>query len=134
MAGWLDSKMLTLLEGGLDGLSLRNKVLADNIANVDTPNFKRSDVDFDKVLQAAMGDEDAGTLELKRTSPRHLAGVPLAGDGFVVPDLGTAFRNDGNNVDIDSEMTKLAENTLQYNALARALTSQFALLKQATES
>ena len=55
MSSWLDTKVLNILEGGLDGLSLRNKVLADNIANVDTPNFKKSDVNFEAVLQTAIG-------------------------------------------------------------------------------
>jgi len=130
MAGWLDTKIFTLLEGGLDGLSLRNKVLADNIANVDTPNFKRSDVNFEQVLQNAMQKKDPGHLELKRTSPRHLEGAALMSSQFVIQDNSTTFRNDGNNVDIDLEMTRLAENTLQYNALARSLTSHLGMLRQ----
>ncbi|RNC29538.1 MAG: Flagellar basal body rod protein FlgB [Candidatus Dichloromethanomonas elyunquensis] len=134
MAGWLDSKILTLLEGGLDGLSLRNKVLADNIANVDTPNFKRSDVNFENVLQAALGGEDPGQLELKRTSPLHLSGFAVSGADFVIQDQSTSYRNDGNNVDIDAEMTKLAENTIEYNALTRSLSSHLALLRQVIQS
>jgi len=134
VAGWLDSKILTLLEGGLDGLSLRNKVLADNIANVDTPNFKRSDVNFENVLQAALGGEDPGQLELKRTSPLHLSGFAVSGADFVIQDQSTSYRNDGNNVDIDAEMTKLAENTIEYNALTRSLSSHLALLRQVIQS
>jgi flagellar basal-body rod protein FlgB len=49
---------------------------------------------------------------------------------FVIQDNSTTFRNDGNNVDIDLEMTRLAENTLQYNALARSLTSHLGMLRQ----
>ncbi|NLI92199.1 MAG: flagellar basal body rod protein FlgB [Peptococcaceae bacterium] len=134
MAGWINSKLFTLMEGGLDGLSLRNKVLANNIANVDTPNFKRSDVNFENVLQSALGKGDAGYLELKRTSPSHLSGIATSAGSFVIQDQSTSYRNDGNNVDIDSEMTKLAENTLQYNAIARSLSSHLAMLKQAIQS
>lgn len=134
MAGWLDTKIFTLLEGGLDGLSLRNRVLADNIANADTPGFKRSDVNFGNVLQAALGNQDPGQLELKRTSPRHLPGTGSLNGNFVILDQTTTIRNDGNNVDIDQEMTNLAENTLQYNALARSLTSHLAMLRQVIQS
>jgi flagellar basal-body rod protein FlgB len=130
MAGWTDSKIFTLLEGGLDGLSLRNKVLADNIANVDTPNFKRSDINFEEVLQQALKVKDAGHIELQRTSPRHLPGIGISGDSLIIKDKRTTFRNDGNNVDIDMEMARLAQNTLEYNALSRSFTSHLAMLRQ----
>lgn len=130
MSGWMDSKLFTLLEGGLDGLGLRHRVLVDNIANNDTPNFKRSDVDFEKLLQAGMNKKDPGQIELKRTLPSHLPGVPLSSGQFVVQDKSTSFRNDGNNVDIDLEMTRLAQNTLHYNALSRSLTSHLTQLRQ----
>ncbi len=130
MSNWLDSKIFTLLEGGLDGLSLRQKVLADNIANVDTPKFKRSDIDFDRILLAAIQSKDVGDIELRRSSPKHFSGVGMTGGNFVIQDKSTTFRNDGNNVDIDLEMAKLAENTIQYNALTRSLTSHITMLRQ----
>lgn len=133
MAGWLDSKIMQILEGGLDGLSVRNKVLADNIANNDTPNFKRSDLDFNNFLQNALGASTPGQIELKRTSPLHLQGIAGQAGGYIIQDQSTTFRNDGNNVDIDQEMTKLAENTLQYNALTRALSTQLGIYKQAVQ-
>lgn len=130
MANWLDSKLFTLLEAGLDGLSLRNKVIADNIANVDTPNFKRSDVNFDKILQAALANKDSSSIQLRTTNPVHIPAVGLSAEGFMIQDNRTTFRNDGNNVDIDTEMAKLAENTLHYNALSTALSSHINLLRQ----
>jgi len=132
MAGWLDSKIFTLLEGGLQALDLRHKVLADNIANVDTPNFKRSDVNFEQVLRSALTGE-SGNLELKRTSERHLSGIALTNQ-FVYADNSTSMRNDGNNVDIDLEMTRLVENTLHYNALARAYTAHLSMYKQVIQN
>lgn len=134
MAGWLDTKIFNIMEGGLDGTSLRNRVLADNIANEDTPRFKRSDVNFENVLQAALKTKDAGQIDLKRTSSRHLPGIGMPGGDFVIQDLSTTIRNDGNNVDIDREMVYLAENTLQYNAIARSLTSHLGMLRQAIQS
>lgn len=130
MVNWIDSKVFTLLEGGLDGLGLRNRVLADNVANVDTPGFKRSDVQFDKVLEAALQKKDAGQIMLKTTYPQHMKATGLTSTNFVIQDQNTTFRNDGNNVDIDMEMTKLAENTLHYNALTRSLSSHLAMLRQ----
>jgi len=134
MGNWLDSSVLKLLEGGLDGLSLRNKVIADNIANVDTPGFKRSDVNFNEVLQAALGKEGLAGIELRRTSPGHLPGIGTFSGNFVIKDTSTTFRNDGNNVDIDMEMARLAQNTLHYNALSTALTSHLMMLRQVIQS
>ncbi|HHV64782.1 MAG TPA: flagellar basal body rod protein FlgB [Peptococcaceae bacterium] len=134
MASWLDSKVLNLLESGLNGLSLRHKVLADNIANVDTPNFKRSDVDFQQVLQAILKDGETKSIELKRTLPGHLSGVGTWSNDLVIQDYSTSFRNDGNNVDIDQEMSRLAQNTLQYNALATSLTAHLNMLRQVIQS
>ncbi|MCM1567372.1 MAG: flagellar basal body rod protein FlgB [Dehalobacter sp.] len=134
MAGWLDSPIFNLLEGGLDGLGLRQRVLADNIANNDTPDFKRSDVSFDKILQATM-DSMNNTAVVSGTEPGHIpiTGTGLTSNGFVVKDENTTYRNDGNNVDIDLEMTRLAENTLQYNSLSRMLTMHLSMLKQAIQ-
>lgn len=128
MPGWLDSPNLTALEKGLDASSLRQKVLADNVANVDTPNFKRSDVDFQAVLNSALGNNEA-SLPLKRTSPRHLPGVAEPASPAVVQDNSTTLRNDGNNVDIDREMANVAENGIYYNSLTQALSSQLGLLR-----
>ncbi|WP_434511477.1 flagellar basal body rod protein FlgB [Desulfitobacterium sp. AusDCA] len=128
MAGWLDGPMLTALEKGLDASSLRQKVLSDNVANVDTPNFKRSDVDFQTVLGSVIGDE-GGDLPLKVTMPQHIAETPNSGQKTVVTDQSSTFRNDGNNVDIDREMANVAENGLYYNSVTQAITSQLGLLR-----
>lgn len=128
MAGWLDNPLLTLLEKGLDASSLRQKVLANNVANVDTPGFKRSDVDFSAVLGEAMGERSAA-LPLKATSEKHLPGVTESAQSSVVTDNSTTLRNDGNNVDVDREMTNVAENGLYYNATTQVISSQLGLLR-----
>ncbi|MHB8926057.1 MAG: flagellar basal body rod protein FlgB [Bacillota bacterium] len=110
-------KVVKFLERGLDASSLRNAVLADNLANVDTPGFKRSDVSFEGILEEET--QRAGRLGNQEWKP-----------GTVV-DNHTSMRQDGNNVDIDAEMTNLAENSIYYNALVRQLTSQFAMLRSA---
>lgn len=128
MSGWLDSPMLKALETGLDASSLRQKVLSNNVANVDTPDFKRSDVDFQQILGEALGDPGAN-LPLKVTAPQHIQSSPGGTQSAVVTDGSTTLRNDGNNVDIDREMANVAENGLYYNSVTQALTNQLGLLR-----
>ncbi|OLN33477.1 flagellar basal body rod protein FlgB [Desulfosporosinus metallidurans] len=128
MSGWLDGPVLNVLQKELNASSLRQQVLANNVANIDTPNFKRSDVDFQAVLNAALGQTN-GDLSLKLTSLRHIPGV-AEGDGTgIVTDQTTSLRNDGNNVDVDREMSNVAENGLYYNSLTRTISSQLGLLR-----
>ena len=128
MSGWLDLPVMNVLEKGLDASSQRQKVLSNNVANVDTPNFKRSDVDFQKVLGQALGVV-GDDLPLKATSPLHLQKPDAANTSGVVTDQNSTFRTDGNNVDIDREMTNVAENGLYYNSVTRAVSSQLGLLR-----
>lgn len=128
MAGWLDSPVLNVLQKGLEASSLRQQVLSNNIANVDTPKFKRSDVDFQAVLGAALGDS-SGQLPMEMTLPQHLSGAQGGGGSAIVTDPTTTIRNDGNNVDIDREMTNVAENGLYYESLTQDISSQLGLLR-----
>ncbi len=125
----LSSPQESVLEQALGAASLRHKVIANNIANVNTPGFKKSDVVFEEKLAAAMAGKRAG---LTRTHAKHLPG--RQGDGFspaVVTDTKTSLRTDGNNVDIDAEMANVAKNTIYYNAVAQQLGSYFSNLKTA---
>jgi len=103
-----------LLKAALDVSSLRAEVIANNIANVETPNFKRKYVVFENALQEAL---EGKHLQLKRTDPKHITGS-LSVSPRIDTDSSTTMRNDGNNVDIDREMTELASNTLRYRVLA----------------
>lgn len=128
MSGWLNGPVLNVLQKGLDASSLRQQVLANNISNVDTPNFKASDVDFQKVLGAALNSND-GSLQMKLTLPQHLPGLAAGSGSEIVTDQSTSLRNDGNNVDVDSQMSKVAENGLYYESLTQAISSQLGLLR-----
>lgn len=132
MSGWLDNPMLRVMESGLDASSLRQKVLSDNVANAETPNFKRSDVNFEQVLGEALGEPGAN-LPLKVTLSQHIQSVPEGAQSAVTTDNSTSFRNDGNNVDIDREMANVAENGLYYNSVTQALTNQLGLLRMAIQ-
>lgn len=128
MAGWLNGPVLNVLQKGLDASSMRQQVLSNNVANIDTPQFKRSDVDFQAVLGAALG-EKGGDLSMKRTTPKHIPGLADGGGSGIVTDQSTLLRTDGNNVDVDREMTNVAENGLYYNSLTRTISSQLGLLR-----
>ncbi|AAX16811.1 flagellar basal body rod protein FlgB [Borrelia hermsii] len=103
----------------LDVLSLRQSVIADNIANVDTPNFKRSKVTFEAELERAILNERASNLSLIRGNDKHLNGFKELGYLDVKPsrmlDYLSILKNDGNNVDIDSEMKNLIQNQMIYS-------------------
>lgn len=108
-----------VLQAGLTGLSHRQRALAENVANADTPNYKRFEVSYEAQLQAAVEGSHAGDLAV--THPGHMALGPQSVGGFQ-PELrrveDSTLRNDGNNVDIDVEMTRLAQTSMTYSAVA----------------
>lgn len=107
---------LKVIEKGLDAASLRQKVINHNIANVDTPGYKRYDTDFQKELSAAIKSSET---KLKKTNPKHLPSNPLNAEPQVIKDTATYLREDQSNVDLDQEMVELAKNSLYYNSLAQ---------------
>lgn len=115
----------------LSASSLRHKVLSNNIANVNTPGFKRSDVVFEDKLAAAMGGNPR--LSMTRTNEKHLPGRNDSADlsPTIFTDTTTSLRTDGSNVDIDAEMAGVAKNTLYYEAVAQQLSRYFTNLKSA---
>ena len=126
----LKSTQVSVLEKALSASSLRHKVISNNIANVNTPKFKKSEVSFENQLALAMGEEKPA---ISRTHVRHL---PIKSIGInVEPTINTvtstSFRSDGNNVDIDSEMAGLAKNSIYYDAVAQQINKYFAGIKSA---
>ena len=123
-----DSKIL-LLQKCLDASALRYKVISNNIANATTPGFKASDISFQgevkKLLQEKNGENEK--LNLSVTDKNHISPSP--------PDLSelmprviasdTYRQIDGNNVDIDREMSTLAENSLSFHTYTRILGDVF---------
>ncbi|WP_025321684.1 flagellar basal body rod protein FlgB [Deferrisoma camini] len=101
----------------------RQAMLAANVANADTPGYRALDVRFDRAM-ARHG------LRLATTHPRHLGGARASGRQTVVAARGTP-RRDGNDVDIDREMAKIAQNQIEYQFLTRMLGSRFRKLKEA---
>jgi flagellar basal-body rod protein FlgB len=102
---------------------LRQEAVASNLANVNTPGYRRKEVRF----SLPTGQERAG-LDLTRTDPRHIEAAGRSGGDtpVVVADDSGAMRLDGNNVDPDAESARLAETEVTYAALTQALSAQFA--------
>jgi flagellar basal-body rod protein FlgB len=106
-----------VLASALDGVSLRQQVIADNIANVDTPGFRASSVDFESQLKSAIAD---GAFE-------H-------GDGSVAGTTSptdTPVGANGNNVDLRKETMAAVQSQFQYQILTRAVNERFNLVKTA---
>ncbi|ASS77210.1 flagellar basal body rod protein FlgB [Tumebacillus algifaecis] len=127
----INNSAITLLERSLDAASLRQKVISNNLANINTPNFKRSDVSFEHTLQQVLQGKVLGG---RRTDERHMQ-IGTSSFSEVQPktvtDTSTTMRLDGNNVDIDVEMTNLAENQILFNAVTQRINGKFATLKYA---
>ncbi len=131
MAGIVNDPTLKILAYALDGLSTRQKAIANNVANVDTPGYKAERVQFEDQLQAALRQNDSsGGLPLKTTDTRHLGHVaPFEPRGITITTQNNTMRNDGNSVDIDLEMTELAETTVRFQALSQLTGMKISLLK-----
>lgn len=124
------TRNLNLREKALDAAWTRNEVIAQNIANVDTPGYKKSTVSFEEYLEDAL-DPDA--FKGFTTDSRHIQ----IGGGDVenakiriskqYDNLST--RLDGNNVDIESEMASLAKNDIRYYTLAQSVSGSYQRLK-----
>lgn len=116
-----------VLEKALSASSLRQKTISNNIANVNTPKFKRSEVLFEDILQQKMSGTQQ--LDLAKTNEKHIStqSQALAPTMRMVAD--NSFRTDGNNVDIDIEMANMAKNSIYYDALAQQLSRYFTTLK-----
>ena len=112
--------------------SVQHKVLTANIANIDTPNYKA----FEVVMEDALKKDhrSAGKIELARTRPQHLPGRRLSSNGVVIKESDPPvfnLRADGNTVDLDKTMGKLAENTIRYRSAAQIIRRKFSGLKNA---
>lgn len=116
---------VNVLQKAADATAVRNEVLANNIANVDTPGYKRQDVDFETQLRRALRstrfksvDARVGNINMTELKPR-----------VYTDSAGYSYRLDGNNVDIDTEGTEIAANQIKYNGLSASWNQEFANLK-----
>lgn len=121
-----------LLQRTMSVSLLRQEVNADNIANADTPHFKRREVAFESELFRALKSYDPHPFPAALTDKRHIPFYKPKNYREVKPvvhlDYATSYRNDGNNVDIEKEMVDAKENALRYMAMAQRVNNSFQLL------
>lgn len=125
----INSDSLRLLERSLDVGMLRQRVIANNIANVDTPHFKSKQVVFEELLRQEL-ERPTSKLRAYRTDPRHLS---FQMSGFILGPVITTNPNamvqhNGNDVDMEYEMSQMAKNQIWYNGLAQLTGGYFSKL------
>lgn len=122
------------LEKALNASWMRNEVLTNNIANANTPNFKRQDVSFDEVLSNIEGPaipmRETGSGN-KKFLPVNERAIMASMEPKIVQDKTTRTRKDGNNIDEDVEMAELSKNTIKFNGLIQIISGEYNKLKSA---
>ena len=114
----------------------RQQLIASNIANADTPNYKARDIDFSKSLDAAMAGRRAlsGGLPLARTASGHLSGLATMPSSEIMYRNETQSSVDGNTVEMDVERANFTDNAIRYEAGVNFVSSRFKGLLDAMQS
>ena len=114
---------------GLDASWTKNEVISSNIANIDTPGYKRKQAVFGDLL-----NKEISSSKLKTTRTKHMQIEVNTSGVSVTTDLSTAnMRTDENNVNIDDEMSELAKNQIYYNVLSQRATGEINKLRSAIQ-
>lgn len=121
---------LKLREKTLDATWARNEVIAQNIANVDTPGYKKSSLSFEEHLDSAM---DSSGFKGNTTDSRHIpigkSDVDRVNIKVTKENQNLSTRLDGNNVDVETEMASLAKNNIRYNTLIQSVSNSYQTIK-----
>ncbi len=123
-------KTVDILQRTMDVGLIRRDVIANNIANAETPNFKRTDVNFEASLSRALASENEPPgLEAKMSSSRHIPFNRPVSYTSVKPrfvlDYLTQTKNNGNNVDIEQESMESVKNQMMYELMTESISNQF---------
>ncbi|HEY9180058.1 MAG TPA: flagellar basal body rod protein FlgB [Candidatus Baltobacteraceae bacterium] len=123
------------LSNAITGADQQQTAIAENIANVNTPGYRRQSVSFKDALAAAEGDPAGEGLGMKTDDDRQFAlgtqSTPQPFDPQVQIDTTDKMRNDGSNVDVDQESAQLAQNSGYSQTMAQLLQVQFMRLREA---
>nr|WP_202049313.1 flagellar basal body rod protein FlgB [Bacillus glycinifermentans] len=120
------SGTIQTLEGALQRANVKQKVISNNIANVDTPNYKAKKVSFKNML-----NEESSRIDATKTDYRHIDFKGCESNYSIASSKQTSYQQNRNNVDIDQEMSEMAENQIQYQALVERISGKFNSLKTA---
>jgi flagellar basal-body rod protein FlgB len=113
------SSMIDLLEAGIKAEGLRQQSIASNIANLETPGYRRIDVKFEEMLAKALDSASIGNAE-------------IAEPELYQPD-NTPLKSNGNDVDLETEIGALVKNSLRHTAYIRILQKKFAQIEAAMQ-
>lgn len=111
----------------IDGLSLRQQVSGQNVANVDTPGYRAHTINFEDTLKRAMTNKPS--VHLDTTNAAHLVATQNQSLFLTTMRPGGSVRADGNNVDIDVEMAEMSADAIRYQALAESISTKLGILK-----
>ena len=126
---------LSVFSQALNLRTQRHQVLASNIANADTPNYKARDFGFETAMQNAMsGRSDVGRVDMARTSVGHIARSGAGGSADFKYRSETQSAVDGNTVDMDVERAQITENEMQYQILTQLISNKFQGIRSALAS
>ena len=120
---------VNVLDKAADASWMRQEAISNNIANVNTPGYKRQDVAFEDSLQEAISNSRYRSTDEKVA---NLSKADLRSRSYT-DSSGFSYRLDGNNVDIDTENAALARNQLKYNALVDSINHEFSMIKAVTQ-
>lgn len=132
MSSFIDTdKTVQAMQFTLDGLAKRTQVASNDISNADTPNFKSSEVTFEGSLRQALQGGGDYPMRLTLTDgadidPNTPAGLAQISE---TPLYGRVLKNDNNNVDVDREMTTLAESNILYDTMTQLAETKLGILK-----
>ena len=121
---------INVLDKAADAAWLRNDAIANNLANVSTPGYKREDITFEKELTKALKHSQYTTMDAKI---KNLRADQLQARTYKDYN-GLSYRLDGNNVDIDTENVELASEQIKYNGLIESISKEFSMLKNAMQT
>lgn len=127
MSGLFSDNSIMAAKMALDGLSRRQQLISQNIANIDTPGYRAQQVSFESAIQRAL--RSSGQIQLAVTKPGHMAMNGMQPFYQTTDRPGGTARADENNVDIDVELSQMTETGIQYQAVSQEVSKKLALLK-----
>ena len=114
---------INVLGKAANASQVRNEVLSNNLANVDTPNYKRQDVSFENYLQTAIAGNSSLDKAIRNVRMDSL------NSSIYTDTASLSYRLDGNNVDVDTENAYLAQNQIRYYTLVDSISQEFSRIK-----
>ncbi|EKE22310.1 MAG: Flagellar basal-body rod protein [uncultured bacterium] len=113
----------------LRGLAARQQTISSNIANVDTPGYSAKQVDFESTLMRTL-NSSSSQVSMAKTNKLHLDSSFSSSSFYTTSNrAGGTYREDGNNVDIDTELIDMSETNIKYQAISQEISSKLLLLK-----